>query len=206
MQAPHLDQLGRYEGVLTLRGEKIPIDCYSPRDRTWGPRGGPWSAARKTYAADAERVRHPSGPKWRQIERERGRGRIQYIFAHAGPDCGFLSFVRVQDGDAAGWSPMTAGWLLRDGVFGHIDSTKSRMKNFRHPQTGLSSHMVVEAHDDRGRRMDAEGFVVSRSSDFNGSTCLMRWEFDGRVGYGEDQDRWNAGHFVRVLDALRAVR
>src|SRR5215212_3309924 len=36
MHNPHLDQLGHVTGELVLRGERIPVDCYSIRDRTWG--------------------------------------------------------------------------------------------------------------------------------------------------------------------------
>jgi hypothetical protein len=48
---PHFDQLGHITGELKLRGEKIPIDCYSVRDRTWGPRGGRHSQSQKTEYA-----------------------------------------------------------------------------------------------------------------------------------------------------------
>lgn len=207
IQTPHYDQLGHIEGVLTLRGEKIPINSYSVRDRTWGPRGGPYATSRKQYAADSSRVVQPGGPKWREIERERGRGRIQYIFGHSGPDAGFLGFVRVQDGDATGWAPMNVGWLLRDGVFGRIDKTKSKMINFRDPLTGWSSHMQVALADDLGRSMEVEGLSVSRMSEAGyGTNQLMRWEFDGKIGWGEDQDVWTGNHFVRMLDALKAAR
>jgi hypothetical protein len=207
MNTPHLDQLGRIQGVLTLRGEKIPIDSWSVRDRTWGPRGGPYATSKKVYASDAERTRHPSGPLWRQIERERGRGRIQYIFGHADGDTGFLGFVRVQDGDAAGWSPMNAGYIIRDGVYAQLDQTRSRMKNFRDPKTGWSQHMLVEAVDLKGRTLEAEGFAVSYMSESGyGTNALMRWEFDGRLGWGEDQDVWQPPHFLRMFDALRAAR
>ena len=207
MQTPHFDQLGHIEGVMTLKGERIAIDSYSVRDRTWGPRGGPYTASRKTYASDAERVRSPGGPRWREVERERGRGRIQYIFGHAGPDSGFLGFVRVQDGDASGWAPMNTGWVLRDGEFGRIDPVQSRVINFRDPQTGWTDHMQVRAVDERGRTLEAEGFAVSRMSESGyGTNSLMRWELDGKIGWGEDQDVWMGPHFLRMLDALRASR
>jgi hypothetical protein len=207
LQTPHYDQLGRVEGVLTLRGERISIDGYGVRDRTWGPRGGPYTASPKTYASNAERVRDPGGPRWRQIERERGRGRIQYIFGHSGEDRGFLGFVRIQDADASGWAPMNAGWLLKDGVFARLDRSKSRMLNFRNPTTGWSQHMQVVLGDEAGRTMEAEGFAVSCMSETGyGSNSLMRWEFDGRVGWGEDQDVWQPTHFLRMFDALRATR
>jgi hypothetical protein len=73
-------------------------------------------------------VLHPGGPRWREIERERGRGRIQYIFGHTEAQTGFLSFVRPQDGDAKGWSPLNVGWLLKDGKFSRLDKSKSRMR------------------------------------------------------------------------------
>jgi hypothetical protein len=208
MHNPHLDQLGHIVGELTLHGERIPIDCYSVRDRTWGPRGGHHSQSQKAeYVRGDYRVADPGGPRWREIERERGRGRIQYIFGHTGAETGFLSFVRPQDGDAAGWSPLNVGWLLKDGVFGQLDKSKSRMRNYRDPHTGWSSHMDVDLVDLDGRSMQAEGFTVSHMCEHqSGTNALMRWEFDGQIGWGEDQDGWRLDHFQKMLGALRATR
>jgi hypothetical protein len=207
MHNPHLDQLGHLTGELTLHGERIPIDCYSVRDRTWGPRGGHHSQSQKPeYVRGQYRVADPGGAGWREVERERGRGRIQYIFGHTGAETGFLSFVRPQDGDAAGWSPLNVGWLLKDGEFGQLDKTKSRMRNYRDPQTGWSSHMEVELVDVNGRSMQAEGFTVSHMCEHeSGSNALMRWEYDGQIGWGEDQDGWRLDHFQKMLRALRAT-
>lgn len=208
LQTPHYDQLGHVEGWLTLRGEKIRLDGVGVRDRTWGPRGGPYTASRKTYASNAERVKHPGGPLWRQIERERGRGRIDYIYGHS-PDftTGFLGFVRMQDADAKGWAPMNVGWLLKDGKFGEIDKTKSKMLNFRDPMSGWNSHMLVDLFDEDGRRLEAEGCAVSRMSESGyGLNQMMRWEMDGKIGWGEDQDVWVGNHFSRMLNALRTAR
>ncbi len=211
MDHTHLDQLGHVTGELRLDGELIPIDCYSIRDRSWAPRGEPRPPSTKPAGpADPpqSRVLHPGGPAWREIERERGRGRIQYIFGHAGPDTGFLAFVRVADGDADGWSPLNHGWLLRDGRFERLDKTTSVMKNYRDPLTGLSSHMQVRLVDLSGRTMDAEGYTVSHICERadSGSTALMRWDFDGQIGWGEDQDIWHPKHFTRMREALQAVR
>jgi len=51
MHNPHIDQLGHFVGVLTLRGERIPIDCWSVRDRTWGPREGAHASSQKPVYA-----------------------------------------------------------------------------------------------------------------------------------------------------------
>jgi hypothetical protein len=205
---PHLDQLGRFTGTMTLYGEKIPVDCWSVRDRTWGPREGAHSASPKYAGIEKPtRVLHPGGPKWREIERERGRGRIDYIFGHTDDQTGFLSFVRPQDGDAKGRNPLNMGWLLKDGRFTRLDKTKSWMKNYRDPLTGWNQHMEVMLVDEEGRSMEAEGFTVSHMCEHGaGSNALMRWEYDGKTGWGEDQDGWKVPHFTRMLQALRESR
>lgn len=205
---PHIDQLGHMTGALELCGEKIDIDCYSVRDRTWGPREGHHASSQKPeYVRNEVKVLHPGGAAWRQVERERGRGRIQYIFGHYGAEVGFLSFVRPQDGDAQGWSPLNMGWLLKDGVFSRLDKSRSRMKNFRNVNTGWSEHMLVELADEAGRTMEAEGSAVSHMCEHgSGANALMRWEFDGKIGWGEDQDGWRQDHFTKMVQALRMAR
>ena len=32
----------------------------------------------------------------------------------------------------------------------------------------------------------------------------MRWEYDGKIGWGEDQDGWRLDHFTKMMNALRA--
>lgn len=208
MYSPHLDQVGHVTGTLTLRGERIPIDCFSLRDRTWGPRGGHHSSSQKPeYQRGEYKVLHPGGPKWREVERQRGRGRIQYMFGHVDATTGFLGFLRPQDGDAAGWSPVHVGWLLKDSVFVRLDATRSRMRVYRDPDTGLTAHMEVELVDRDGREMRVEGTAVSRIAEsWGGGHSLMRWDFDGAIGWGEDQDVWRPDHFADLLSALRAVR
>lgn len=209
MQYTHLDQLCHVTGHMVLSGERIEIDSYSVRDRSWAPRGAPRPAGPKTPRPEkTSRVTHPGGPTWREIEREKGRGRIQYIFGHAGPDTGFLAFVRPAEGDARGWSPLNHGWLLRDDRFERLDRAASGMKNYRDPQTGWSGYMQVELTDLTGRTMSVEGHSVSHICEHHGgSTALMRWDFDnGQIGWGEDQDIWHPTHFARMRDALQAVR
>lgn len=205
---PHIDQLGRMTGILTLHGERIAIDCFSVRDRTWGPREGAHAASQKPeYVRGETSVLHRGGPRWREIERERGRGRIEYIFGHTDASTGFLSFVRPQDGDAKGWSPLNMGWLLKDGIFTRLDKTKSAMRNYRNKDSGWSEHMEVMLVDESGRSMEAEGFAVSHMCEHgSGANALFRWEYDGKVGWGEDQDGWRVPHFSRLVQALRASK
>ena len=38
LKGAHFDQAGHVSGTMVLHGEEIPVDCYSVRDRSWGPR------------------------------------------------------------------------------------------------------------------------------------------------------------------------
>ena len=38
LKGAHFDQAGHVTGMMVLRGEEVPIDCFSVRDRSWGPR------------------------------------------------------------------------------------------------------------------------------------------------------------------------
>ena len=38
LKGAHFDQAGHVTGTMVLHGEEIPVDCYSVRDRSWGPR------------------------------------------------------------------------------------------------------------------------------------------------------------------------
>ena len=67
--------------------------------------------------------------------------------------------------------------------------------------------MLVDLADTTGRTLEAEGQSVSRMSEGGyGLNQLMRWELDGKIGWGEDQDVWVGDHFARMLNALRTTR
>jgi hypothetical protein len=204
---PHFDQLGHVTGRLVLSGEEIPVDCWSVRDRTWGPRGGPHAQSRKPEHVQGRFTpRVPGGPAWRQVERQRGRGRIQYVFGHVDDRTGFLGFARPQDGDAKGWAPVHVGWLLQGGRFERLDAARSRLRDWRDPATGWTAHLELDLVDRTGRAMAVEGTAMSRIAE-QGDTAhsLMRWEMDGQVGWGEDQDVWNPSHFRAMREALQGV-
>ena len=38
LKGAHFDQAGHVTGTMVLHGEEVPVDCYSVRDRSWGPR------------------------------------------------------------------------------------------------------------------------------------------------------------------------
>lgn len=110
----HFDQVGRVIGRITLHGEQIPIDCFSMRDRSWGPRPEhrPRRTAYVTGVADAGNsflmlTSHESGIDVTTHGFLCRDGEIHPLIGGArtvdrDPDGGWVSEVRVSGTDAAG--------------------------------------------------------------------------------------------------------
>jgi hypothetical protein len=163
--ASHLDQPGHVTGTMVLHGETVPVDCYEMRDRSWGPR------------TDLKGIR------------------VGYCFATASPTDAFLAFSVPQRGAAAEGvdEPLTAGYLLRDGVRAAMSKGIRRVR--RDPVHGWVTHVVIEGEDDLGRPMRAVGEPVNRVAFYPyprmfNWTSMCRWHWDGVEGWGEDQDVW----------------
>ena len=115
----HFDQAGHVTGTMVLHGEEIPIDCYSVRDRSWGPR--PMGRPKPRRAAPRAGRRRSTRPGIGQM---RGRSAASATRS-APPD-------PVRRGSptpfpAPRWSPISCGFLLRDGEYGHILAGERRV-------------------------------------------------------------------------------
>ncbi|MCZ7528547.1 MAG: hypothetical protein M5U14_20540 [Acidimicrobiia bacterium] len=180
LKGVHLDQPGHLTGEMVLHGERIAIDCWSVRDRSWGPR--PAGRPRRRRPADAAA--------------QTGTGGVGYSFATAGPGDAWLTYsVPTADAD-----PVVCGFLLRDGEYGHI------LTGERHvvvdAATGWPVTVDIDALDDRGRSLSVHGDAVSRHWKGHGGDTLLCWRWDGREGWGEDQS-----YFSRtVWEANRSRR
>ena len=81
---------------MVLRGETVPIDCYSVRDRSWGPRplGRPKRRTGGVVVTSAGTF-----------------GGVGYSFSAAGPGEAWLTYA-VPGPEA---EPVSCGFLLRGG-------------------------------------------------------------------------------------------
>ena len=61
LKGTHFDQAGHVTGTMVLHGEELAVDCYSIRDRSWGPRplGRPEAAP-----GGGARRRDRTGRRW----------------------------------------------------------------------------------------------------------------------------------------------
>jgi hypothetical protein len=113
---------------------------------------------------------------------------------------GFLAVTDARSGDRISY-----GFLRRDGRTASLGEGARRVE--RDEEHGWITRIEVEAVDAEGRRLRATGepasrIIVNRHT-FIDVNSLIRWDIDGRVAWGEDQDMWPVhawSAFRRELD------
>ncbi len=119
----HLDQPGRYQGTLVLRGETIRVDAFGFRDRSWGPRSqfGPGL------------TRTPAGHGGYSYATASERDAFHTITMDFGQGC-----VSIH------------GYLLRDGVWAKLASGRREVIE-RDARTGYPLRVAIDGVDELGR-------------------------------------------------------
>jgi hypothetical protein len=177
----HYDQHGRVTGALRLHGETIPVDCFAVRDRSWGRR--------------PEHIGMASG-------------RLSYVFGTTTADEGFLVFTTPpHDDQDAEVELLSSGYLFRDGKLRRLSAAIRR--NERDPATGGVRRIEVAATDADGRALNVVGDAVSAMAMDRANLCIntfLRFDVDGREGWGEDQDVWPFARFAAMRARGRATR
>ena len=154
----HFDQPGKMTGTAVLNGERFDIDCYSLRDRTWGP--------------------HRPGV----------RRSGDYLWAIASPESHWHAITVASR--EPGVDTVMGGYFVRDGVLGEMVKGTRRVLQRR---SGAPVRVELDAEDDRGRTLHADGEVRTtlRWLGWPGRLTfwtLTEWRWDDVVGFGEDQE------------------
>jgi hypothetical protein len=166
LKGVHFDQAGHVTGSIVLHDEEISIDCYSIRDRSWGPRplGRP-------------KARHGDRPP-----QNSGFGGVGYSFCAA--SAGEAWLVYAMPGPEI--EPVVCGFLLRGDEYGHILAGERRLTF--DPGTGWPLRYEIEAVDEFDRHLSVRGDALSRHWRGHGGDSLVHWRWDGNLeGWGEDQ-------------------
>jgi hypothetical protein len=178
----HFDQTMHVTGAIVLEGEQIPVDCYSVRDRSWGPRPtGPIPPDKKLpRGALPGREHRPA--------RANQPHSVGYVFGTQDPHEAFLAFTDPwlrESGEAT--DELDAGYLIRDGEYAPLVAGSRTIA--LDPDTQFIRTIRLEAMDARGRELTADGEMVAHHGERGPSgTALFRWEWTGGCqGWGEDQ-------------------
>ena len=161
-ESAHLDQTGHLTGEISLRGERIPVDCYSVRDRSWG------------------------------VRMDHRGGRIGYLFGTASERDAFCLFVRPQDLNEDGSEIVNHGYLIKDGIRKQIVEGKRKVVRDAEEGWISNIILDCTDEAGRKLEAEATSVSRMMISDVRGLTInsLLDWRFNGVQGWGEDQDLW----------------
>ena len=124
---------------------------------------------------------------WGRRPEDRPR-QAAYVTAAVDAANGFLAVTNVRDGrETVGF-----GFLHRDGRTENLsEGAREVVRDAKH---GWIERIRITATDVTGRKLEAHGVPVSRivvnRHTFIDINSLVRWEIDGGVAWGEDQDMW----------------
>jgi hypothetical protein len=161
----HFDQTGRVIGQVTLRGRRIPIDCVSTMDHSWGPR------------------------------RERGGPNMSWLHAHFGDDYAVHAIFSFDEQDGGQVLTLAHGYALVGGQVHGLASGSGRITRDEEFFARRVELTLVDAtgsvHELTGSGMTR--FPWQAWPNMVGFNVLARWAAPApasrdRVGYGEIQD------------------
>lgn len=183
----HFEQPMQVTGELILRGTRYAVDCYNLRDRSWGkPRQEihqplpPYSWVSAVFSPSFSL----NAGMFDQAEHNPElRGRFEL------PKAGTLS----------------GGWVQRNGKLASLVKAEKRV--VRAPEWLWPERVELDMTDELGREIQLRGQMVAANAwplggNLNFTICLMRWECDGHVTWGDCQE----GMWTDYLHAFGATR
>lgn len=178
----HYEQAGHFSGWIELDGERIAIESGALRDRGWGPRH---ADIKDPLRAGWPYCFHSEQSSWHLYDPQT-----------------ILPFDK--DPIEGTTETVTTGFYVRDGIKSHVVSGERRAQRGR---DGRVLTQEIIAVDELGRELRAFGKSLNwikwpLNSDVLNWWSLVRWEYDGLVGYGEDQDFMSFRHYRRYWKKL----
>lgn len=168
----HFDQAGKVDGTLVLAGKEYRIDCFAPRDHSWGPR------------PETPAIAPP----------------VSWLHGIFDRDFAFHLMATDDFSSKPFWAGaypvpegknIVGGYIFKNGVVTQV--TTARKRTLRTAGTLIPSGYVLELIDDRNSSYVFRGEVTALLPIFvSGNTMVMeaqtRWSYGDRIGWGESQD------------------
>lgn len=132
---------------------------------------------------------------WGRRREDRPR-QAAYVTGIASAEHGFLAVTNVEEKR----NPVAYGFLRRGGRTSSLTRGERRLE--RDSVNGWITRVELQARDAEGRELLAVGEPVSRivinRHTFIDINSLMRWDINGEISWGEDQDMWPIHRWSRM--------
>jgi hypothetical protein len=156
----HFDQTGVFSGEVTLRGRRMPFECVSTWDHSWG------------------------------IRPERHRSSLSWLHAHFGEDRALHAMFDYDVANRGADMRLTHGYVLDGGeVFGLRSGSGKTVLSGWYPEEKLLDLVDVRGRTWSLRGQALTSFPLAAWPDIMFFDGLLEWEDqDGRRGLGETMD------------------
>ena len=170
----HFEITGRVTGEAILRGKPYKIDCIDTLDRSWGPR------------------------------QERDNANVIWLHGSFGERLTVHALVAFDPVKSAAFGPLISGYVLEDGRVYGMTAVEGRTE--RHGLYPMST--VLQATDTRGKtfKLTAAAMNCAPWAPYPSVLyvqALMRWNHEGAIGYGVQQDVVSRAYATRHRDVIR---
>lgn len=183
----HLEQAMRTTGQITLRGKRYELKgSYTIRDRSWG-------ALRSEH--------HVSCPPLAWMTGTIDQG---FIFGCTAFDTPEISPDTYPGITIPGGANVKAGWVYQSGEM--LPILHARKRTTRDAKTLIPQTLDLELLDSLGRSYAIKGTVTAVANwrtwhNFETYICLVRWEYNGKIFYGDLQEC----HWIDFVRSARAA-
>jgi hypothetical protein len=169
----HLEQTMRTTGTITLRGKEYQINGYNIRDRSWGA------------------LRHEKHTNMPPLNWMTGILDETFAFGCTAFDTPELSEDSYPGLAIPGGSNVKGGWVYRDGQM--VPILSARKRTIRDRRTLIPQVVEMTLTDSLGREYEIKGTITAAANwrvwhNFDSWICQARWEYDGKVFYGDAQE------------------
>jgi hypothetical protein len=171
----HFDQTGHFRGEVSIRGRRVPIDCVSTMDHSWGPR------------------------------RERGAPNMSWMHAHVDDSYAIHAIWSFDHTGASDALRLNHGYAMVDGeIYGLTTGAGHTSRDERLYAREIDLEVTDvrgEVHRLTGRGLTR--FPWQAWPNMVGFNVLAEWEVNGRRGHGELQDFVEAPRMAALNDSSR---
>jgi hypothetical protein len=174
----HFEQVMRTRGRLVLRGQEYDVDSFHVRDRSWG---------------ELRPEDHNPAPPYNWVTGVFDDG--AWAFNVGSLDDPAQNPHWLERYPIPADKAFKDGWVRRDGRTIRLVHASKRVE--REPGTLRPTHIAIEMHDAEGEVHNITGQIVAGLpwGGWHNMNChlgLVRWDLDGRVGWGDSMDvQWN---------------